>query len=63
LVESVQQQTTPWVNSINILGAAFTHLDPKSKKSTNNLTDFFVLLGSFCVKGALKMLMKLTPYS
>jgi len=34
---------------------------PKAQKDTENLSDFFLLLGSALVKAAHKMLMKLTP--
>jgi len=49
------------VNFINVLRAAFALADPKSTKKTDNLTDFFALLGSACVKAARRMLLKLTP--
>jgi len=45
------------------LQAAFLRTDPASTKKTDNLTVFFVLLGSERVKAACRMLMKLTPYS
>jgi len=51
------------VNFINILQAAFWHLDPKNAKKTDNLTGFFTLLGSASVKAACRKLMKLTPKS
>jgi len=50
-----------WVNFNNILLKAFTLADPKIAKKTFNLTVFFALLGSGCVKAAHKMLVKLTP--
>jgi len=34
---------------------------PKAPKDTDNLTEFFMLLGSLLVKAARKMLVKLTP--
>jgi len=40
----------PGVNINNILHAAFMGADPKSTKKTDNLTAFFVLLGSAHVK-------------
>jgi hypothetical protein len=49
------------VNFINISRAAFTRIDPKSTKKTNNLTVFFVLFGSAFVKTSHKTLVKLTP--
>jgi len=49
------------VNFVNVLRAAFTCTDPKSPKKTDDLTVFFALLVSSCVKGARRMLMKLTP--
>ncbi len=52
---------TPGVNFINILRAAFLSADPESAKKTDNLTVFFVLLGSASVKAASRTLMKLTP--
>ena len=48
-------------NFINVLPAAFTHVDPKSAKKLLDLTVFFALLGSLCVKAACRTLMKLTP--
>jgi len=36
------------------------HADPESAKKMDNLTVFFVLLGSVCVKAAHEMFMKLT---
>ena len=48
------------VNFSNILRAAFTYANPRSAKKTVNLTIFFVLLGSMCVKAANRRLMKLT---
>jgi len=38
------------VNFTNILQAVFTFVDPKSVKTIYNLTVFFTLLGSTCVK-------------
>jgi len=35
--------------------------DPESAKKIDNLTVFFVLLGSALVKAACRMFMKLTP--
>jgi len=35
--------------------------DPESAKRIDNFTTLFALWGSFCVKAALKMLVKLTP--
>ena len=49
------------VNFTNVLWAAFTPADPKSAKKLLNLTVFFALLGSACVKAARRMLVKLTP--
>ncbi len=48
------------VNFINILRAAYMCADPESAKKTDNLTVFFALLGSVCIKAARKMLEKLT---
>jgi hypothetical protein len=50
-------------NSISptVYVAAFTGADPKSAKKTDNLTVFFVLLGSACVKARRKMMVTLTP--
>jgi len=48
-------------NFINILQADFGLRDPESAKKTYNLTVFFALLGSACVKAAHKRLVKLTP--
>ena len=52
---------TRGVNFNNVLPAAFTLADPKSAKKQLDLTVFFALLGSACVKAAHIMLMKLTP--
>jgi len=49
------------LNFINILHIAFTSADPKSVKNTDNLTVFFTLLDSTCVKAVHRMLMKSTP--
>jgi len=50
------------VNFTNILHAAFAHADPKSaKKKIDDLTVFFVLLGSAPVKALHKILVKSTP--
>jgi hypothetical protein len=49
------------VNFVNVLRAAFACADPESAKKTDNLTSFFALKGSVCVKAAHRMLMKLTP--
>jgi hypothetical protein len=49
------------VNFIKVLRAAFAGANPKSAKKADNLTVFFALLGSACVKAACKTLMKLTP--
>jgi hypothetical protein len=52
---------TSEVNFTNILREDFTRADPKSAKNTYKLSVFFALLGSACVKAALKMLVTLTP--
>jgi len=52
---------TPRVHFINILRAAFTHIDPESAKKSVNWTVIFAPLGSAHVKAARRMLMKLTP--
>ncbi len=49
------------VNFTNIIQAAFTHADPEQAKKTDNLTVFFMLLGSLGIKALLKTLMKKTP--
>ena len=49
------------VNFTNILRAGFMCADPKSAIKLLNLTVFFALLGSSCVKSARRMLVKLTP--
>ncbi len=51
---------TPGINFINVLGAAFTHANPKSKKKAEDLTVFLALLGSACVEALCKTLMKST---
>jgi len=48
-------------HGVNILCAAFMLPVPKSTKETDNLTVFFALLGSVCVKASWKMLVKSTP--
>jgi len=48
------------VNLINTLHAAFTSADPETPKKTDDLTVFFVLLGSAHAKGAHKALVKST---
>ncbi len=49
------------VNFINVLLAAFAPQIPKVQKKTDNLTVFFTLLGSTCIKAVCRTLMKLTP--
>jgi len=49
------------INFINILRAAFTNPDPKSAKKSDDMTLFFVLLGSAHVIAVGKNLVKLTP--
>jgi len=61
LFGAVCMLTSPRVNFINILRAAFARTDPKSTKKTYSLTIFFLLLGSVRVKTACRTLMKLTP--
>ncbi len=51
----------PGINFIKILRAAFSLADLKSAKKTENLTVFFVILGSGHVKASRRTLMKLTP--
>jgi len=52
---------TPGVNFIKIPRAAFALADLKSAKKTENLTVFFVILGSGRVKASRRTLMKVTP--
>jgi hypothetical protein len=58
---SPHQMATTGIDFTNILHPAFTHVDPKSIKMTDELTVFFALLGSACIKAACEMLMKLRP--
>ncbi len=51
----------PGVNFINILRAAFGHVDPKSVKRYWGFDWILTLSGSTCVKAVLRMLMKLSP--
>ncbi len=51
----------PGLYFINVLPTAFTPVDPKSVKDTDNLTVFFTLLGSTSIKAVRRMLVKLTP--
>jgi len=53
-------KSNPWVNLINVLGAAFVQADPKRTKNTDYLTVFFALSRSAHIKAAHGMLMKLT---
>ncbi len=53
-------KSTPGVDFINVLQAAFAHANPKSTKKTDGLTAFFMLWVSAGAKAAHKMLMKLT---
>ncbi len=55
------QSTCPCVNFINVLRTAFTLTDPKIVNKIDNLTVFFTLLGSECVKAVRRTLMKLSP--
>ncbi len=52
---------TPGLNFINVLRTAFTLIDPKRVKKTDDLTVFFTLLGSTSVKAVPRTLMKLSP--
>jgi len=49
------------VNFTYILQVAFTHADPERAKKTDNLTVFFMLLGSLGIKALLKTLKKMAP--
>ena len=51
---------TSGVNFINIIRAAFTRADPKSAIKLLYLNVFFALLGFWCIKAGLKILVKLT---
>jgi hypothetical protein len=53
--------STPGVNFINILQAAFTNADPESVTIQLNCQYLFALFRSERVKAALRILMKLTP--
>ena len=52
---------TQRVDIYQILHTAFECADPKGAKKTDNLTVFFALLGSVCVKAENKMLVKFSP--
>jgi hypothetical protein len=54
-------KSTLGVNFKNILQTAFAQTDLKGAEKTDNLTVFFVLLGSAWLKADHTMLMKLTP--
>ena len=54
-------KSTPGVNFTNVLRAAFTRADLKSAIKLLNLTVFFAILGSTCVKAPCRTLVKLTP--
>jgi len=49
------------VDFINVLRAAFAHVDPKSVRIQSNPQYLFTLLGSTCVKAVPRTLMKLSP--
>jgi len=51
---------TPGVNFTNVFCAAFTLVDHENLKKPENLTVFFMLLGSVCVKAVQRTLMKLS---
>jgi len=53
-------KSTPGVDFINVLQAAFAHANPKSTKKTDGLTAYFTLCVSAGAKVTHKMLMKLT---
>jgi len=53
--------TGPWVNFINVVGAAFTPTDHKSAKKDCQVVSIFALSGSLSAKAANRTLMKLTP--
>jgi len=61
LLANMLMKLTPGVNFINILHTAFTLVDPNSLNKIDNLTVFFTLLGSACVKAVHRTLMKLSP--
>jgi len=54
-------KSTPGVNFINILLAAFTLGDTKSLKKIDNLSVIFMHLGSLSVKAEQKKLVKSSP--
>ncbi len=54
-------RTISGLNFINVLCTAFTFVDPKSVKDTDDFTVFFTLLGSTSTKAVSGTLMKLTP--
>ncbi len=60
LLVSYKLVITLGVNFINVLGAAYTGVDPKSAKMSANSSVFFALLGYARVKAARRTLMKLT---
>ncbi len=54
--------SVPGVNFTKILSAAFMRKDLQNAKiDTDDMTVFFTLLGSVCVKAVIKMMVKLTP--
>ena len=61
MTEKILIELASGINFINIVWAAFTHADPKGAIKLLNLTVFFVLLGSACVKAACRMSVKFTP--
>ncbi len=61
MYEIVLVKSTPGVNFINVLWAAFTCADPECAKKTYNFTVFFTLLGSVGIKAVHRMLMILSP--
>ncbi len=60
-VRKMLMTLTAGVDFTNVLPSAFIHADPKRAKDTDNLTNFFALLGSGCKKADRLILMKSAP--
>jgi len=61
LAKQYNKPKTPGVNFINIFMRSFCTPKSRKRKKTDNLTVFFMLLGSEHVNSVGRMLMKLTP--
>jgi hypothetical protein len=62
-VHRALMKVTPGLNSIKVLGTAFTLMGPKSIRIQSSSQYLFMLLGTMGAKAARRALIKLTPVS